>query len=55
MVMFSEQVPSCTDNRATDARTRRRQVVNVLADALLLLLLRAREPRSPKAAENVTP
>jgi hypothetical protein len=30
-------------------------VVNVLADALLLLLLRAHEPAPPKAAESVTP
>ena len=52
--MAPDPVPSCADKRE-DARTRRREVVNVLADAMLQLLLRRHEPGPPKAAESKTP
>lgn len=52
--MAPDPVPSCVDNRA-DARARRREVVNVLADALLQLLLRRHEPGSRKAVVSETP
>jgi hypothetical protein len=52
--MAPDPVPSCADKSA-DARARRREVVNVLADAMLQLLLRRYEPGSPNAVENKTP
>lgn len=47
MQMAPEPNPSCVD-QPSDARTRRREVVDVLADAFLQLLLR-RQPASPVA------
>jgi hypothetical protein len=52
--MTPDPTPSSVDKRA-DASTRRREVVNVLADAMLQLLLRRHEPGSPKVVENKTP
>jgi hypothetical protein len=52
--MAPDPVPSCADKRA-DARARRREVVNVLADTMLQLLLRRHEPGSSKAVESKTP
>lgn len=52
--MTPDPTTSGADKRA-DARTRRREVVNILADAMLQLLLRRHEPGSPNVVENKTP
>jgi hypothetical protein len=54
MQMDAEPVPSRV-HEPSDAQTRRREVVNVLADALLQLLLRRHQPASPVAAAGKTP
>jgi hypothetical protein len=54
MQMAPEPNPSCVD-QPSDARTRRREVVDVLADAFIQLLLLRRQPADPAAPPAKAP